>query len=159
MCNIFYISFSFYLVVHKGFVIPQKVSDLIAEVVKEKSNTSQYQRNPRHRQEISPNHYTEINRILKGLRVIYDMPSNSSDDPSQKCRRRIYRLNGTGPNADNCTFKYNESVITVANYFKNEKNCTLKHPELPLLSVGKKEKKIYLPAEVRKPLLYLLQMI
>ncbi|CAL1679989.1 unnamed protein product [Lasius platythorax] len=133
-------------VVHKGFVIPQNVTDLIANVVKENSRDEQtVKKIP---EKINSSDCMEINKILKGLRVIYEMPLNSSDDPSQKYRRRIYRLKGTGPSADKCTFKYNESEITVTNYFKNEKNYTLKHPKLPCLSVGSKEKEIYLPAEL-----------
>lgn len=100
--------------------------------------------------------YNKIAKFLKGVKVIYKMPQ-SSGLPHSKPRR--YHLNGLGPNADKHKFPYEGSNITIRNYFANRYKYILHRPNLPCLSVGAQGKETYLPAEVRKSLLYLLQMI
>lgn len=48
---------------------------------------------------------------------------------------------------------------TVAQYFKQKYNLQLKYPHLPCLQVGQEQKHTYLPLEVRKRLLWFLNII
>lgn len=144
---IFYIFFSLYLVVHKGFITPQKVADLINEL------DSEMKRNTENKE----NNNKAIAKFLKGLKVIYEVPQQS--DSRSRLKPRTYHLNGLGPNANEHKFPYKGSDITIRKYFENRYKYILRDPNLPCLSVGAQGNEIYLPAEVRKPLLYLLQMI
>lgn len=117
----FYISL---LVVHKAFVIPQKVSTLYERY---NDNT--------------------INKLLKDLKVTYQIPGHN---------QRSYRLDGLGSTAREQTFVYGTRNITVTDYFAERYNCCLQQPTWRCLVV--KGQPTYLPPEVRKLLLYLLEM-
>lgn len=122
---------------------------------------------------------------MKNLRVIYEILPNND---SQECKNRIatLRINEIGRPANEQVFKFEKSEITVRKFFEKQKNYKLKCPTLPCLVVKKtikednkdkdkenedkdnkdkdkdnkdKTTEIYLPAEVRKPLLYLPQMM
>lgn len=89
----------------------------------------------------------KIEKYLKGLKVIYQIPN-------QARTKRTHRLNGLGPSAVQHRFDCDGNMITIVEYFARNKQYNLRHPDLPCLWVGamNRPEKIYLPAEVRKPL-------
>lgn len=89
-----------------------------------------------------------INKLLKDLKVTYQIPGHN---------QRSYRLDGLGSlTADKQMFVYGTEEITVTNYFAKRYEYYLKQPTWQCLVV--KGQPTYLPPEVRKLLLYLLEM-
>ncbi|XP_029661699.1 protein argonaute-2-like isoform X1 [Formica exsecta] len=123
-------------VVHKGFITPQKVADLINEL------DSEMKRNTENKE----NNNKAIAKFLKGLKVIYEVPQQS--DSRSRLKPRTYHLNGLGPNANEHKFPYKGSDITIRKYFENRYKYILRDPNLPCLSVGAQGNEIYLPAEL-----------
>ncbi|XP_070172472.1 uncharacterized protein [Polyergus mexicanus] len=123
-------------VVHKGFITPQKVADLIYEL------DSEMKRNNENKE----NNNKAIAKFLKGVKVIYEVPQQS--DSLFRLKPRTYHLNGLGPNANEHKFLYNGSDITIRKYFENRYKYILRDPNLPCLSVGAQGKETYLPAEL-----------
>lgn len=146
LCNIIFS----HLVAHKVFFSPKNVADIIDEFQKFNSKEGNW----KERRDLTNEQKKEIDKFLKNLKVSYEIPG-------QKNLKRTYRVNQIGPSADEHTFQHNGNSITIAKYFQNHKQYKLKHPYLPCLWVGAKERvdKIYLPAEVRKPTLHLLEII
>lgn len=65
--------------------------------------------------------------------------------PSSK---RNYKVNGLGESASRAKFKNDKGqMMTVEQYFANEKRTNLKNKDLPTLWVGARDKKILLPME------------
>ncbi|CAH1728334.1 unnamed protein product [Chironomus riparius] len=60
---------------------------------------------------------------------------------------KTYGFNGLGDEASKAKFEHNGKQITVQQYFENEKKIRLRFPNLPVLWVGSKVKKTYLPIE------------
>lgn len=148
MCNIYCISI-IVLVAHKGFPTCQNVVNLMLELTNTQhvNDLTSAINNPRNRE--------KIEKFLKGLKVIYQIPSQQG---SKDYTKRTYRVNGLGPKANEHTFdcakqdKKEEDIRTIEGYFAGLKKYKLRHPYLPCLWVGatSRDEKIYLPAEVRK---------
>ncbi|XP_046490379.1 protein argonaute-2 [Neodiprion pinetum] len=88
--------------------------------------------------------YNKINiaKQLKGLKVIYEIPGH----PTSK---RTQRINDLMQSAVNSIFTLdNGSKTSVYDYFRKEKNYTIKNPELPCVWVGGRNRQIYVPAEL-----------
>ena len=75
-------------------------------------------------------------RDLKGLKVKYELPNGS---------KREYRCNGVREAAD--TLIIPDLNKTVKQYFKEQYNVSLKHPNLPCLWLGSTNKTIFIPLE------------
>ncbi|XP_072745126.1 protein argonaute-3 [Anoplolepis gracilipes] len=120
---------------HKGFPTSQPVTCLMAELTRARDPTPE-EVNKRWNRE-------KIEKYLKGLKVIYQIPN-------QPRTKRTYRLNGLGPNSVEHQFDCEGTMITVADYFMQRKNYKLRYPYLPCLWAGatNRPEKIYLPAEL-----------
>jgi len=90
--------------------------------------------------------YDTINKLLKDLKVTYQIPGHN---------QRSYRLDGLGSLPHKQTFVYGTKEITVTKYFVERYRYKLQ-PTWRCLVV--KGQPTYLPPEVRKLLLYLLEM-
>ncbi|XP_029665997.1 protein argonaute-4 isoform X2 [Formica exsecta] len=124
-------------VVHKGFPTSQNVISLMAELTRARGQApSPAEVNDRRNRE-------KIEKFLKGLKVIYQIPGQSRT-------KRTYRLNGLGPSAVQHQFECDGSMITIIQYFAQSKNYNLRYPDLPCLWAGatNRAEKIYLPAEL-----------
>jgi hypothetical protein len=142
---------SFYLVAHKGFPSPKNVVEIMAEFKErdhqDRQGTSKSTTSPGHLPHFTTEELDKIGKFLKGLKVAYQIPR-------QERTKRTYRLNGLGPSANKHKFDCNNKLITITEYFEQHKKYKLNYPELPCLWAGAmdRQEKIYLPAEVRKPL-------
>lgn len=88
-----------------------------------------------------------INKLLKGLKVTYQI--------SEQHNQRSYRLDKLGSTANEHEFEYKKKMVTVTRYFAEHYKYNLQHPALRCPIIGQNT---YLPPEVRKLLLYLLEM-
>lgn len=128
----------FFSVAHKAFPRSQKVLDLFQELCGD----------PRSRAPVSARDIEygrhKLSSFLKGLKVTYEIPGQPSS-------RRTMGINDLGRNAETANFQLdNGEVTTVKNYFARVKKYNIKHPDLPTLWVGSRNKLILIPAEVRK---------
>ncbi|XP_070497961.1 protein argonaute-2 [Chironomus tepperi] len=60
---------------------------------------------------------------------------------------KTFGFNGIGDEASKVKFEHNGRQITIQQYFEKEKKMPLKYPDLPVLWVGSKVKRTYLPIE------------
>lgn len=94
-----------------------------------------------------------VDKLLKGLKVTYNIPGYD---------QRSYRLNKLGLKANDHKFehefKHGKKTVTVTKYFAERYNYQLKYSNLNCAVAVVKGREIYLPPEVRKPFLYLLEM-
>jgi len=91
---------------------------------------------------------TKIQSFLKGLKVNYEIPNYPSS-------RRTYRIIKLSRNDCNSTFTQDldngeKQIITIENYFRNQKRYRIRYPDLPTLHVNTKAdgSEILLPIEV-----------
>ncbi|XP_049838936.1 protein argonaute-2-like [Schistocerca gregaria] len=125
-------------VAHKGFPAPKDVKSIMEEVL-----GSQYSRFDPDR-ELNKEQEADLSAFLKGLKVEYKLPNQSAS-------KRTYRVNSAKSSALRLEFKLDDGrQITVAEYFKREKNYTLRYPKLPCLHVGSlnRPNPIFLPVEL-----------
>lgn len=118
-------------VAHKGF--PSEVS--IIDIIK----GFRYDNNPD--REMSESSIRNLTERLKGLNIIYQLPSTG---------RSLYRFNGLkGSSRTQTFFMEDKTEMTVEKYFAT-KNIKLKYPLLPCVWVGNRVRNIYLPSEFCK---------
>lgn len=122
-------------VVHKGFPTSQNVIDLMAKFV-----YGDNARPPVDPLDLGQRHKESISKFLKRLKVSYKIPNMNSS-------KRTWIVNELYP-ATAREYFIEDAKMTVFDYFKSEKHYDIKNPDLPLVWVGPKERKILLPAEV-----------
>lgn len=81
----------------------------------------------------------KLREQLQMLSIGYQL--NPRDPP------KTYGFNGVGEEASRAKFEYNGRQITIKDYFEREKRIPLRYPDLPVLWVGSKVKKTYVPIE------------
>ncbi|KAJ8673621.1 hypothetical protein QAD02_004883 [Eretmocerus hayati] len=123
-------------VAHKGFPKGQGVLDTIKNICGNAQPTADdYTTMVQRNQET-------IDKFLKGLKVVYQIPHIPTS-------RRTYRVNGLlrkTPRED--VFEHEGHRISVEQYYRLQKQYTIRYPNLPLLWVGTKEKNIHVPIEL-----------
>ncbi|CAH2076758.1 unnamed protein product, partial [Iphiclides podalirius] len=130
-------------VAHKGFPKKQSMIDALVNDFRLDPHRSFEQQ----RQQMWA--IEKFNEFIKGLRVLAVIGA----DTSTKGHKREFICNGvvdpphklkfpmTGPDG-------RQTTMTVADYFKKEKNYTLKFPNLNCMWVGPRNKNIYFPMEL-----------
>ncbi|CAH0557927.1 unnamed protein product [Brassicogethes aeneus] len=83
-----------------------------------------------------------LRKYISKLKIVYEIKN-------QPGTRRTYGVNGLGDPPNVATFKSDTGqVMTVMDYFKNEKRTHLQYPNMPTLWVGPTTRKILLPVEM-----------
>lgn len=127
---------------HKGFPKAQTVIELMQDLC-----TDPRSRNPEADKPkiLTPDmikwNKDRINKYLKGLKVIYEIPGIPSS-------QRTHRVNELGPSPRDHKFTSDNKTYSIEQYFMQEKHYKIREPNLPSLWIGTREKHIYVPVEV-----------
>ncbi|KAL6260110.1 hypothetical protein P5V15_007649 [Pogonomyrmex californicus] len=124
---------------HKGFPTNQTVLACMAEFARVDDKNQLTAKN------INSIIMSKLNRFLKGLKIIYEIPNVRST-------KRTYRIKELSTETSmSYTFSEDDSsnFISIYEYFRKRKNYKICYPNLPVVLVGKvNNKNIYLPAEL-----------
>lgn len=82
----------------------------------------------------------QLEKHLRGLRIIYEVPGN-------KASKKSYKFLKLGQTVDRESFSIDGKSTTVANYFAHTKNVKLRYPNLPCIKCGSTIKEVVLPLE------------
>lgn len=139
---------------HKGFPTPQPVLDLIKTICgcddqgagggrpQGRQGRYGYNQEPATLTEkLINNHKEDINRFLKGLKVVYQIPGDKNS-------KRVQRINELVTCPRYNSFEQNGHKVSVEQYYQLQKKYSIKYPLFPCLWVGGKDRNIHVPLEV-----------